>query len=227
MTQAPDRPAFPLDNTDPALLQRLPETLAEMQGRCPVAWSDASGGFWALTKYDDVVTASNDWQTYTVTKGIMIPPTGASMPVIPAELDPPRHTSLRKLVLADFTDKALQRWRPGLEKIVDDAFAPLLPAGRADLVRDIAHPVPVLAISLILGHRLGLAARARAGRQLHPGHRAAGAGPAAGARSWRRSSRRRSTPGAAGRSPTCSAPTSTPRSTASRSHRRSCSGSCS
>ncbi|GAA1268794.1 cytochrome P450 [Pseudonocardia aurantiaca] len=151
MTQAPDRPAFPLDNTDPALLQRLPETLAEMQGRCPVAWSDASGGFWALTKYDDVVTASNDWQTYTVTKGIMIPPTGASMPVIPAELDPPRHTSLRKLVLADFTDKALQRWRPGLEKIVDEAFAPLLPAGRADLVRDIAHPVPVLAISLILG----------------------------------------------------------------------------
>jgi cytochrome P450 len=151
MTQAPDRPTYPLDNTDPALLQRLHETFSDMHANCPVAWSEASGGFWALTKYADVVAASNDWKTYTVTKGIMIPPTGASMPVIPAELDPPRHTKLRKLVLPDFTDKALQKWRPGLERIIDDSFAPLLAKGVADLVSDIAHPVPVLAICLVLG----------------------------------------------------------------------------
>lgn len=151
MTKPAERPTFDLDNTDPELLQRLPETLHEMQSRCPVAWSPSAGGFWALSKYDDVVAASNDWETYTVTKGIMIPPTGATMPVIPAELDPPRHTKLRKLVLPHFTDKALQAWRPGLEKIIDDAFRPLLAKGEADLVADIAHPVPVLAICLILG----------------------------------------------------------------------------
>src|SRR5262249_2138601 len=122
-----------------------------MQSRCPVAWSPSSGGFWALSRYDDVVAASNDWQTYTVTKGIMIPPTGATMPVIPAELDPPRHTKLRKLVLPNFTDKAVQVWRRGLEKIIDAAFRPLLSQGKADLVADIAHPVPVLAICLVLG----------------------------------------------------------------------------
>jgi cytochrome P450 len=151
MTEPAERPTFDLDNTDPELLQHLPETLTDMQSRCPVAWSPSAGGFWALSKYDDVVAASNDWQTYTVTKGIMIPPTGATMPVIPAELDPPRHTKLRKLVLPNFTDKALQAWRPGLEKIIDDAFRPLLAKGEADLVADIAHPVPVLAICLILG----------------------------------------------------------------------------
>ena len=146
-----ERAAFDLDNTDPGLMQHLPETLREMQARCPVAWSGASGGFWALTKYDDVFAASNDWETFTVTQGIMIPPTGASMPVIPAELDPPSHTKLRKLVLPAFTEKALQRWRPGLARIVEDAFRPVLPAGRADLVSDVAHPVPVLAICLLLG----------------------------------------------------------------------------
>jgi cytochrome P450 len=81
----------------------------------------------------------------------MIPPTGASMPVIPAELDPPRHTMLRKLVLPNFTDKALQPWVPGLRQIIADAFAPLLPLGKADIVVDIARPVPVLAICLVLG----------------------------------------------------------------------------
>jgi cytochrome P450 len=152
MTPRTSRPeSVSFDNTDPGLIQGLYPRLTEVQSRCPVAWSDASGGFWMLTKYDDVVEASRDWQTYTVTDGIMIPPTGASMPVIPAELDPPRHTMLRKLVLPSFTDKALQPWVPGMEQIIVDAFAPLLPAGKADIVVDIARPVPVLAICLILG----------------------------------------------------------------------------
>jgi len=148
-TSRPESVAF--DNTDPELLDHLYPRLAQVQGRCPVAWSDASDGFWMLTKYDDIVEASRDWQTFTVTKGIMIPATGASMPVIPAELDPPRHTKLRKLVLPNFTDKALKAWVPGLRQIIADAFAPLLPLGQADVVVDIARPVPVLAICLILG----------------------------------------------------------------------------
>jgi cytochrome P450 len=152
MTERTSRPeSVGFDNTDPELINHLYAQLADVQGRCPVAWSDASNGFWMLTKYDDVVEASRDWQTYTVTQGIMIPATGASVPVIPAELDPPRHTKLRKLVLPNFTDKALQAWVPGLRTIIADAFAPLLPLGKADVVVDIARPVPVLAICLILG----------------------------------------------------------------------------
>lgn len=148
-TSKPETVSF--DNTDPSLVEHLYERIAEVQEQCPVAWSDARDGFWMLTKYADVVEASRDWETYTVTQGIMIPPTGASMPVIPAELDPPRHTKLRKLVLPNFTEKALDPWVPGIRKLVSDAFAPLLPTGQADIVVDVARPVPVLAICLILG----------------------------------------------------------------------------
>lgn len=142
---------FYFDNTDRDLPQHLHRTLAEMQNQCPVAWSPALGGFWALTKHEDIVQASRDWETFTVTGGIMIPPTGKSMPVIPAELDPPHHTSFRKLVLPHFTPKALQKWRTGLEAIVSDAFQPVLPLRSFDLVAQVARPVPVLAICLILG----------------------------------------------------------------------------
>jgi cytochrome P450 len=148
-TSKPETVSF--DNTDPGLVDHLYERITEVQSQCPVAWSDARDGFWMLTKYADVVEASRDWETYTVTQGIMIPPTGASMPVIPAELDPPRHTKLRKLVLPNFTDKALEPWVPGIRALVEDAFAPLLPTGEADIVVDVARPVPVLAICLILG----------------------------------------------------------------------------
>ncbi len=152
MTETEARSAtFPLDNTDPELLGHLFETLNEMRDTCPVAWSPSFGGFWALTKYDDIVRASKEWQQFSVADGIMIPPTGASMKVIPAELDPPRHTKFRKMILPYFTEPALQKWIPGIKNIIDDAFAPVLGTGRADLVVDVARPVPVLAISLILG----------------------------------------------------------------------------
>src|SRR6201999_2473124 len=143
--------AVSFDNTDPQVISHLYERIEDVQARCPVAWSESHGGFWMLTKYGDVGDARRDWETFTVTEGIMIPPTGATMPVIPAELDPPRHTKLRKLVLPNFTDKALEPWAPGIRQIVAEAFAPLLPTGRADVVQDVARPVPVLAICLILG----------------------------------------------------------------------------
>jgi cytochrome P450 len=50
-----------------------------------------------------------------------------------------------------FTDAALAPWVPGIEEIIANAFDPVVPQGRADLVRDVAQPVPVLVISLILG----------------------------------------------------------------------------
>ncbi|CAM5728817.1 cytochrome P450 [Streptomyces hirsutus] len=142
-----------LDNRKPELADELFGTLADMQARCPVAWSEASGGFWALLKHADIVTASADWETFTVTEGIMIPPTGKSMPVIPAELDPPRHGAFRKLVLPHFTPKALGLWEADIRRIVADGFAPLAEQGRADLVTEFARPVPVLVICRILGIR--------------------------------------------------------------------------
>ena len=151
MTSAPERPSYLLDNTDAALFPHLFETLNEMRDTCPVAWSEAGGGFWALTKYDDVNYAAKTHEVYSVAQGIMIPPTGATMRVIPAELDPPRHTKFRKLTLPYFTEPALQKWIPGIRDITQDAFAKVMPDGTADLVNDIALPVPVLAISLILG----------------------------------------------------------------------------
>src|ERR1700744_3532572 len=150
MTASTSKPqTVTFDNTDPGLLDNLYERITEVQEKCPIAWSDARDGFWMLTKYADVVEASRDWETYTVTQGIMIPPTGASMPVIPAELDPPRHSKLRKLVLPNFTEKALARWVPGIARIVEEAFAPLLAKGAGDVVVGVARPVPVLAICLV------------------------------------------------------------------------------
>jgi cytochrome P450 len=140
-----------VDNTDPAMTPRLFETLAEVQSNCPVAWSDAAGGFWMLTKHADIAAVSNDWETFTVTEGITIPETGKSVQLIPAELDPPEHSAYRKFILPSFTPKGLARWRPQLEQIVEESFTGLVRTGEGDVVREVARRVPVLAICLLLG----------------------------------------------------------------------------
>ena len=44
----------------------------------PVAWSDEHGGFWVVTRYEDVLRVAQDWQTFSSAEGVNVPaPTGA------------------------------------------------------------------------------------------------------------------------------------------------------
>ncbi|MEU6526163.1 cytochrome P450 [Streptomyces sp. NPDC046924] len=143
--------AYHLDNTDPSLAPHLFETLKDVQGKCPVAWSDAGDGFWMLTKYADITAAANDWETYTVEEGHTIPSTGKSVMLPLAEVDPPLHTPWRRFLVPYFTPKTVEGYRPVIERIVEDAFSGLAASGRGDLVFDVARKVPTATISAILG----------------------------------------------------------------------------
>lgn len=144
-------PAIDYDFADPAVKPVLHETLAGIRAKYPIGWSDQYGGFWLLATYDDVQDVSRDHEHYTTTKGIMIPPTGASMPVIPAELDPPEHTPYRKLALPHFTATAVSRIEPQIRDIVRGCIAVFSGDGHTDLVQTVAHVVPPLVIGAALG----------------------------------------------------------------------------
>lgn len=143
--------AYPLDHTDPGLAPHLFDTLKDMQSKCPVAWSDAVGGFWMLTKYADIIEAANDWETYTVEEGHTIPSTGKSVMLPLAEVDPPQHTAWRRFLVPYFTPKGVEKWAPQIRQIIADAFSDLAATGRGDIVREVAHRVPTSSISAILG----------------------------------------------------------------------------
>ncbi|OHV06909.1 cytochrome P450 [Mycobacterium talmoniae] len=144
-------PAIDYDFADPVVKSRLHEALADIRQRCPIGWSEQYGGFWLLATYEGVLDAARDHQRYTTTGGIMIPPTGASMPVIPAELDPPEHTPYRKLIMPFFTKPAIAALESRLRGIVRECIAAFSADGHADLVRSVAEIVPPLAIGAALG----------------------------------------------------------------------------
>jgi cytochrome P450 len=113
-------------------------------------------GFWALSRYEDVVKAHRDWQTFTSTKGITLDQlaqhdigdlsTGSII-----FMDPPDHERLRKLVSRVFTPKAVAELEPMIRKLICDYLDPLVGEPSFDFVTELAGPFPVEVISSILG----------------------------------------------------------------------------
>ena len=66
--------------------------------------------------------------------------------------DPPQHTRLRRILTPEFTMRRLQRLQPRIEEVVEKRLAAFEGAGRpADLVREVAVPVPFDTICELLG----------------------------------------------------------------------------
>lgn len=66
-------------------------------------------------------------------------------------VDPPDHTRLRRLVSKAFTPRMIEGLRPLVERLVDEALDRVAPAGRMDVIADLAFPLPFTVISELLG----------------------------------------------------------------------------
>ena len=49
---------------DPAFAGAIHPTLARLRERWPVTRSDERGGFWVLTRYEDVLADDQDWESF-------------------------------------------------------------------------------------------------------------------------------------------------------------------
>ncbi|QKV97808.1 cytochrome P450 [Streptomyces sp. NA02950] len=65
--------------------------------------------------------------------------------------DPPHHTRLRRLVSKAFTARSVSALEPRVAARVGEALDRVAEAGRADLVAELAFPLPSLVISELLG----------------------------------------------------------------------------
>jgi cytochrome P450 len=139
------------DHSNPAMGPRLHETYSEFRAKCPVARGEKFGGFWALTRYDDVLKATRDHANFTVTQGITIPHINGDTPVLPAQVDPPEHTAYRRIVQKFFTPTAMQPYDEILRGLARKQLATIAGAGAADLLQVLGGPIPPAAIALMFG----------------------------------------------------------------------------
>lgn len=128
----------------------LPETFdspnadyAALRARCPVAHSDAWGGFWALMKHDDVAAAAADWQTFITSQQNVVPKVAFTGRRPPLHLDPPEHTPYRRAIAPLLTERRVARLEPVVRRICRDLLAAMVARGGGDVVADFSAHMPI------------------------------------------------------------------------------------
>jgi cytochrome P450 len=117
-------------------------------------------GFYALSRYDDVLAGLLDHETFVSSHGItmeMITDEPAGIPMM-IMMDPPEHTYLRKVVSRAFTPRRIQALEAGLTELCGELLDPLVGAGEFDYVVDYAGIIPPTMILALVGFPPGFAA---------------------------------------------------------------------
>jgi cytochrome P450 len=129
------------------------ETYRWMREEAPVYYSDR-WDFYALSRYEDVVAAHRDWETFSSAYGVTVDVLAmrqrmnTNMMII---MDPPEHDRLRKLVRTVFTRKAIDDLEPLVSRVMASCLDKLAGRDQFDMVDDFAALFPVEVISSMLG----------------------------------------------------------------------------
>jgi cytochrome P450 len=151
------------DIYDPAFAQDPHATWKLLREQCPVAHSEAQGGYWTLTRYQDVVSAAADPRHYS-SRSITVPRELGDNELAdrpPITYDPPRHIAYRRLVLPGFSTRQAVRWRPELERLARTAIESFIGKGRCDAASEFARAIPVGVMCSIYGAPTSLEPRFR------------------------------------------------------------------
>jgi len=141
------------DIYDPAFAQDPHATWKLLRDKCPVAHSAAQGGYWALTRYQDVVNAAADPRRYS-SRSITVPRQLGGTELAdrpPITYDPPRHIAYRRLVLPGFSTRQATRWRPEMERLARSAIESFIDKGHCDAASEYARAIPVGVMCSIYG----------------------------------------------------------------------------
>jgi len=131
------------------------EVYRRLRDEAPVYFNEHYG-FYALSRFDDVVAAHRDWHAFSSTHGVDLsgltrdPELMKSLRMI-IMMDPPEHDRYRSLVSRVFTTRAVAALEPMIREVITGLLDPLVARSEFDIVEEFSAPFPVEVISRMLG----------------------------------------------------------------------------
>jgi cytochrome P450 len=139
------------DHADPGISDQLLDWGLRLQRASPIAYSEAHGGFWIASRYQDIVTIMRDTQTFICSQRITLPPQKSPVPVVPLESDEPDHTFYRSVLAPFLTQKAVRQYEDRIRNIVIEALHPIIERGGGDAMTEFAARIPTRAMAMVFG----------------------------------------------------------------------------
>jgi cytochrome P450 len=135
---------------------------ADMQSKCPIAWTDTYDGHWVASGNREVFELarradllSSDHDIYNERggpryQGITIPSSPQFRAVF-QEMDPPEQRYYRQVLNPYLSPAAVARWTPVAAEITRAALDEKIASGEIDFVDDLANIVPAVLTLAMLG----------------------------------------------------------------------------
>jgi cytochrome P450 len=111
-------------------------------------------GFWALSRYADVLAAFKEPLTFSNAQGVSLERSSMGDPSAVASflaMDPPRHDQLRALVSRGFTPRRVADLEPRIRQLTTHYIDQFIHAGRCDFIEEFAGKLPMDVVSELLG----------------------------------------------------------------------------
>lgn len=146
-----------------AKLQDPYPAYAALRTRCPIAHSDAldvtfpewapepyagttEEGFWVVSRYADVYRVARDAETFISSAGTLLPDLGIPRPLVPQEIDPPRHLKFRNLVSPVFSPPSVAKLEDTIRQIAVELLDSFIDEERVDIVARFTERLPTYAV---------------------------------------------------------------------------------
>ncbi len=125
-------------------------TYARLREEAP-CYHNEEMGFWALSRFDDVLEGYRDWERFTSTRGVALEEVGTASAPSMIGMDPPIQTKLRKLIVRAFNPRRVGALEPRVRALTTRFLDDLIEEGECDLIARFAALLPSDVISTLLG----------------------------------------------------------------------------
>jgi cytochrome P450 len=115
---------------------------AILREQYPCYWSD-NAQLWILSRYDDIVQAARDWETFSSSQGNMIDELPGRAGATLGTTDPPRHDRLRALSQAAFARKNVEHLVAPTIEIADRALDRICERKQFEFINDFSSQITV------------------------------------------------------------------------------------
>ena len=129
-----------------------------LRAEAPIHWQPekVGKGFWAITRYADLLAVSKDPLTFSSALGgtnlfELNEEELSTIRILMLNMDPPRHNKFRRLVSQGFTPRLVTQLEPHIREICGELVDKVMTRGAFDFVTEVAAELPLLVIAEMLG----------------------------------------------------------------------------
>lgn len=143
----PNKPVVDFDHNSQAHSRDPVGSYRALREKCPVAWTEAHGGYWVMSGYDSVFEAARDDDVFSSARNsyggeglsVVIPKTPMHLH-IPIEIDPPEFRKYRKLINPITSPAAIARMAELVTRYTTWFIDEVIESGACDFAQVIGVP---------------------------------------------------------------------------------------